>query len=899
MPSRRPDPDALLERVREEGGRSRGRLRIFFGASPGVGKTYAMLEAARREKAAGVDVVAGWVETHGRAETAALLEGIETLPSRPVEHRGVVLREFDLDGALVRHPALLLLDELAHTNAPGSRHLKRWQDAQELLEAGIDVWSTLNVQHLASMADLVAQVTEVPVREIVPDGVLDDADEVEFVDLPPDDLLERLREGKVYLPEVAQRAARNFFRKGNLIALRELALRRTAERVEEDVRDYHRAHEVERAWPVTERILVCIRPNPETARLVQAGRRLAGRLHADWVVAHVETRTQPALSPSERQTLASAFKLAEDLGAETTVLRGETVSEALLAYARAHGVSKIVVGKPARPRWRDRLFGSPVDAMVRASAEIDVFVVAGAEEPAAEAPRRVRGPRPASRAGHLWAVAATAACTAVCWAVAHRIDRSNLVMIYLLGVVFVATRFGRWPAVTAAVLSVAAFDFFFVPPHLTFAVSDTQYVVTFFVMLTVALLISGLAARAVEQAEAANQRGRRTQLLYTASRELSELSDAVAIGRAGARRVAEVMRGAAVVLLPDGTGGLRDLVGEGEAPFSDTRERAVADWVFQHGRAAGLGTDTLSGARGLYLPLPGGEGPVGVLGVLPDAALLPLGPARVELLETLARLIAAPLERGRLSSAAQTARVDAEAERLRNTLLSSVSHDLRTPLAAITGAASSLISEPSLPPEARLDLAQTIHEEAARLNRRVGNLLDMTRLDSGAVRPSRDWHSLEEVVGSAIRRVAQSLGDRRVETDIPADLPLLLLDASLVEQVCVNLLENAAKYTPAGSRVRVAARHGASEVEVEVADDGPGLKPGDEQRVFDKFFRDAGARGGGFGLGLAICRAIVQAHGGRIWAENLQPRGVAFRFTLPVDGAPAGPGEEAADELAG
>jgi two-component system sensor histidine kinase KdpD len=747
------------------------------------------------------------------------------------------------------------------------------------------------------MADLVAQVTEAPVREIVPDSVMDEADEVEFVDLPPDDLLERLREGRVYIPEVAQRAARNFFRKGNLIALRELALRRTAERVEVDVRDYHRAHEVERAWPVAERILVCIRPNPETARLVQAGRRLAGRLHADWVVAHVETRAQPALSPGERQTLASAFKLAEDLGAETTVLRGETVSEALLAYARAHNVSKIVVGKPARPRWRDRLFGSPVDAMVRASAEIDVFVVSGTEEPADATPRRPRPRRRSARRGHVWAVAVAALATVVCWILGREIDRSNLVMVYLLGVVFVATRYGRWPAVTAAVLAVAAFDFFFVPPHLTFAVSDTQYIVTFVVMLTVALLISSLAARAVEQAEAAHQRGRRTQLLYAASRELSELSDPAAIARAGARRVAEVMRGEAIVLLPDGTGGLQAAEGSEGGPFADRREHAVADWVLQHGRNAGRGTDTLSGAGALYVPLPGAEGPVGVLGVRPDEALLPLGPSRMELLETLARLIAAPLERGRLSSAAQTARVEAEAERLRNTLLSSVSHDLRTPLAAITGAASSLMGEPTLDAELRLDLAQTIHEEAARLNRRVGNLLDMTRLDSGAVRPVRDWHSLEEVVGSAIRRVARGLENRRVETDLPGDLPLLRLDASLIEQVFVNLLENAAKYTPPGSTVRVSARCLAEEVQVEVADDGPGLTPGDEQRVFEKFFREPRARGGGFGLGLAICRAIVEAHGGRIWAENLV-RGVAFRFTLPLEGAPTGPGEEAVDEPA-
>ena len=605
MPSRRPDPDAILQRVREEERtRSRGRLRIFFGASPGVGKTYAMLEAARREKASGVDVVAGWVETHGRAETAALLEGIELLPSRSVDHRGVMLREFDLDGALVRRPALLLLDELAHTNAPGSRHLKRWQDAQELLEAGIDVWSTLNVQHLASMADLVAQVTEVPVREIVPDGVLDDADEVEFVDLPPDDLLERLREGKVYLPEVAQRAARNFFRKGNLIALRELALRRTAERVEEDVRDYHRAHEVERAWPVTERILVCIRPNPETARLVQAGRRLAGA---------AARGLGGGPRGDARAARALPFRAAD---------AGLRLQAGRRPGRRDHGPSGGDGERgPARLRTRPRRQQDRGgEAGAPALARSPVRLARGRHGAGQRRDRRLRGGGgggagrrgAAPRAGP----APGLPCRAPVGGRRHGrvhggvlgrrawIDRSNLVMIYLLGVVFVATRFGRWPAVTAAVLSVAAFDFFFVPPHLTFAVSDTQYIVTFFVMLTVALLISGLAARAVEQAEAAHQRGRRTQLLYTASRELSGLSDPVAIARAGARRVAEVMRGAAVVLLPDGTGGLLDLVGEGEAPFTDTRERAVADWVFQHGRAAGRGTDTLSGASGLYCRSP-------------------------------------------------------------------------------------------------------------------------------------------------------------------------------------------------------------------------------------------------------------------------------------------------------
>src|SRR5262245_2917931 len=504
MDARRPDPDALLERVQEQQAtRTRGRLKVFFGASPGVGKTFAMLEAAQRRQKDGADVVVGWVETHGRAETAALLENLERLPPRPVEYRGTLLREFDLDAALARRPALLLLDELAHTNAPGSRHAKRWQDAQELLDHGIDVWTTLNVQHVESLNDLVARVTEGTVRETVPDRLLDEADEVEFVDLPPDDLLQRLREGKVYIPEQAQRAASGFFRKGNLIALRELALRRTAEHVDEVMRDYRRAHEIEETWPVAERVLVCVRPNPDSGRLVRAAHRLASRLHGDLIVGYVETPSQPALSDAEKQSLAATLKLADQLGAETAVLSGQTVGEAVLSYARANNVSKIVVGKPARARWRDRLFGSPVEAIIRGSGEIDVYTIAGeGSAPRARRPLVVGAP---TGHGLLWAVVATGCCTLMGWAIYPRIDRANIIMLYLVGVALVAVRFGRWPSVLAACLSVAAFDVMFVPPYGTFAVTDTQYAITFAVMLAVALLISTLAVRLRDQAEAARR----------------------------------------------------------------------------------------------------------------------------------------------------------------------------------------------------------------------------------------------------------------------------------------------------------------------------------------------------------------------------------------------------------
>jgi two-component system sensor histidine kinase KdpD len=876
----RPDPDALLRRLSADD-QTRGRLKVFFGASPGVGKTYAMLTAARAKRAEGLDVVIGWVETHGRAETAALAEGLERLPPREFAYRGVTLRELDLDAALARKPGLLLLDELAHTNAPGARHAKRWQDVEELRDAGVTVYTTLNVQHLESLNDLVNRVTGIAVRETVPDRVLDAADEVEFIDLPPEELLKRLAEGKVYLPDRAAQAVRHFFRRGNLLALRELALRRTAEHVDADVQDYRRDHEIAPTWPVAERILVCVRPNPESDRLVRAARRIAARLKAEWIVAYVESPGQPLLSPVERQALTRTMKLAEELGATTAALSGESVAEALLAFARQRNVSRIVVGRPLHSRWRDRLRGSLLDEIVRGSDGIEVLVIAREPGEAPGAPPRP----PAQKSRRSWPYLVSSgtvlACTLVCWALFQRFDNSNLVMVYLLGVAFVATRFGRRPSALAAVLSVAAFDFFFVPPHLTFAVSDTQYVVTFGVMLVVSLLISTLAARVRGQAEGARRRERRTQVLYGMTQDLAGARTVEEVARAATRHVHELLQGPVEVLLP-GVGGR--LAPSEDAPGGDPRETAVAQWAFDHNRAAGLGTDTLPGASSLYMPLRGTRSTLGVLAVRPDDALLPLAPDQLDLLETLCRQAASGLERVRFGEQAEEARLAVETERLRSTLLSSVSHDLRTPLAAITGAASTLLEPKALGPEAERELKEAICEEADRLNRLVSNLLDMTRLEAGSLQLQRDWHSLEELVGTALARLEGPMQDRKVTVSIPPDLPLARVDPVLIEQLLVNLLENAFKYTPPGSPVRVAAGVNEGSVEVEVADEGPGFPEGAEQRIFEKFYRGPSAAHGS-GLGLPICKAIVTAHGGRIWAEN-RPRGAAFRFTLPLGGTP-------------
>ena len=622
----RPDPDALLAHVREEESRqARGKLKVFFGAAAGVGKTYAMLEAARAQHAAGVDVVVGWIETHGRAETEALLPGLERLPPRAVEYRGTMLREFDLDAALARRPALILVDELAHTNAPGSRHAKRWQDVTELLAAGIDVYTTLNVQHLESLNDVVARVTEVPTRETVPDSILEEAAEVELVDLSPDDLIRRLRDGKVYVPEQAGEAMRRFFRKGNLIALRELALRTTAERVDAQMERYRREHAVPGVWPVAERILVCVSPSPFAARVVRAARRMAVGLRAQWVVVYVETAAAARLAPADRDRVVQTLRLAEQLGAETVTLTGHDVATEVLAYARRRNVTRIVLGKPARPRWRESLFGSVVNELIRQSGDIDVYVITGEREGTQSAAADRPAP-PVDWTGYLQAAGVVAVCTVVAAAMFRHFAPANLIMVYLLGTILAAWRLGRGPSIFASLLSVAAFDFFFVTPYLTFAVSDTQYLVTFAVMLAVAVVISTLTTRVRAQADAARHRERRTAALYAMTRDLISQQELDELLRVATRHIAEVFGSRVAVFLPDAAGQLARRVGELGSGASDASELGVARWVYEHGQLAGRGSATLPGARALYLPLSAARGTVGVLAIEPPTAEAPATP---------------------------------------------------------------------------------------------------------------------------------------------------------------------------------------------------------------------------------------------------------------------------------
>jgi two-component system, OmpR family, sensor histidine kinase KdpD len=890
MTDGRPDPDALLRRVQdEERKQRRGRLTIFFGAAPGVGKTFAMLmEADSLRDVERIDVVAGIVETHGRFETTTLLAGFERLPKKNVTYRGTTLQEFDLDAALGRKPKLLLVDELAHTNTEGSRHPKRWQDVEELLDAGIDVFTTLNVQHVESLNDMVARITGILVRETVPDSVLDAADEIKLVDLPPDALLERLREGKVYFGAQAERAIENFFRKENLIALRELALRKTAERVDAEMQAYRRAHGIEKTWAISDRLLVCTSPSPYSANLLRVARRMAAGLHAHWFAVNVETPATRRLPQVDRDRISHNLRLAEQLGAEVVTLTGERAADEILRFSRERNVTKILVGKPRARTWLDRLRASFVDRLVLESGDIDVFVTSG--DPGTAEPARPR-PRPSARdtKGYLAAAAATAVASILAGAVFGRERLADVVMVYLLGIVLVSMRFGFRASLLTAVLSVLSFDFFFVPPFFSIKVSDFRHVITFGVMLLVAVVISGLTQRVRDQAEVASEGERRTGVLYAMSRELARTQGRDALVRVAATHIEEVFASGVVVFVASASGDLSETYRSEGLELGSDEKPGLAQWVWIHQREAGLGTDTLPGGRAIYVPLAVGaiRSLVGVLALFPKDLARFDDPEQRRLVDAFADQTAMAIERGRLAEEMQRARIQVEAEQLRSTLLSSVSHDLRTPLAVMTGAASSLVDDDAtLPPATRRELSQAILEEAERLNRLVRNLLDMTRIESGAVKVKKEWQSVEEVVGVALNRTEPRLAQRRVATKVPGDL-LAPFDAVLVEQVLVNLLENAGKYAEGNTPIEVNAARADTEVVIEVADRGPGISSGDRERVFEKFYRGKSAPGtSGVGLGLAICRAIVVAHGGRIWVEDRDGGGSSFKLALPLDARP-------------
>jgi len=887
MTDERPDPDRLLARLKEEeAGSLRGKLKIFFGASAGVGKTYAMLTSARSVKQPGIDVVIGVVETHGRAETEALIDGIERLPLRDVIYRERTLKEFDLDGALARKPALILVDELAHSNVPGSRHPKRWQDVEELLDAGIDVWSTMNVQHIESLNDVVSGITGIRVWETVPDRVFDRADEVVIVDLPPDDLLQRLKEGKVYMPQQAATAVRNFFRKGNLIALRELALRRTADRVDDEMLHYRRTQSVARVWQTREALLLCIGPDERSENLVRATARMAAQLGVPWHCVYVETPQLQRLPDDLRLRVMRMLKLAQEAGADTATLAGGSLAGAVVKYAHEHNLSRVVLGRDT-DRWRRPWRRTLAEAVGQSGPDLDVIQIAlaardGSREASVRPLPAVPGDAqaPTGWLPYVWSAVICAAVTLLTAPLHNVLDLANIVMVFLLAVVLVAVRYGRGPAVLAAFLTVGAFDFFYVPPRFTLSVSEAQYLLTFAVMLIVALVIGQMTAGLKFQARVATLREERVRALYEMSRDLSGALLAEQIAEIAARFLKSEFEARAALLVADLQGRLTAPVPTPDLPSGiDT---GVAQWAFDHEEAAGHGTNTLPATPILYVPLKAPMRMRGVLAIEARNAARLAGPEQRRLLDTCASLLAISLERIHYVDVAQSTTVQMESERLRNSLLAAISHDLRTPLSALVGMADSLAMTQADPASRQAEIAASMREAALRMNSQVSNLLDMARLQSGQVQLNLQWLPLEEAVGSALRAMEGTLDPRRVRVSLPPDLPLLHVDAALFERVLCNVLENAGKYTPPGTPIEISAAVAGDRVRVMIDDRGPGLPRNREESIFQMFERGRKESATpGVGLGLAICRAIVEAHGGVITGETRAAGGARFTIELP------------------
>ncbi|OOB84973.1 two-component system sensor histidine kinase KdbD [Leclercia adecarboxylata] len=876
----RPDPDKLLEQAATP---HRGKLKIFFGACAGVGKTFAMLSEAQRLRAQGLDILIGVAETHGRQETAALLAGLATQPSRRIHHRGRLVTEFDLDAALARRPALILMDELAHSNAPGSRHPKRWQDVEELLEAGIDVFTTVNVQHLESLNDVVSGVTGIQVRETVPDPFFDAADEVVLVDLPPDDLRQRLHEGKVYITGQAERAIEHFFRKGNLIALRELALRRTADRVDDQMRAWRDRQGEEKVWHTRDAILLCIGHGSGNEKLVRTAARLAAKFGSVWHAVYVETPQLHRLPENQRRAILSALRLAQELGAETATLAEQAEDKAILRYAREHNLGKIVIGRRSHRRWFNR--DTFADRLAQRAPDLDLLIVALDDKPAA-----LPAKTPDNRAftekwriqlrGCLVAVLLCALITFIANQWLPDFDAANLVMIYLLGVVIVALFYGRWPSVLATVINVVSFDLFFIAPRGTLAVSDVQYVLTFAVMLAVGLLIGNLTAGVRYQARIARYREQRTRHLY-------EMSKALAVGRTpqdiahtSQQFIHSTFHARSLILSPDREGALRPLTPvSGMTPWDE----AIARWSFDKGQPAGAGTDTLPGVPYLILPLQH----QGVAIVEPSNLRQLMIPEQQRLLETFTLLVANALERLALTASEEQARLASERESIRNSLLAALSHDLRTPLTVLFGQSEILTLDLAAEGSRHAPQASEIRQHVLNTTRLVNNLLDMARIQSGGFNLKKEWLTLEEVIGSALKTLEPGLGGRHIALDMPDPLALIHVDGPLFERVLINLLENAGKYAGRKAQIGIHASVTPEQLQLEVWDTGPGIPAGQEQAIFDKF-----ARGNkesaipGVGLGLAICQAIVEVHGGTITAHNRPEGGARFCVTLPRDTPP-------------
>jgi len=889
-PDQRPSPEALLEAARREE-RQSGRLKIFVGAAPGVGKTYEMLQQARARKRDGYDIIVGVVETHGRKETQALLEELEVIPRKRLEYRGQSLEEMDLDAVIARHPQIVLVDELAHTNVPGSRHPKRYLDVEELLRHGIDVYTTVNIQHIESLNDVVAQITHVRVRETVPDSVFDRADAIELVDLTPDDLIERLKEGKVYVPKQAERALEHYFSPGNLTALRELALRRTAERVDEQLLTHMQAHAIPGPWAAGERILVCISEDPRAAGLVRYAKRLADRLHAPFTALCVETRRSLQWSEVERDRVADTLRLAEALDGEAITVPGgdRSIADDVISFAHANNVTQIIVGKSTRSRWFEILHGSVVHELVRRSGNISVHVIAGEELARDPIPKKTVRPAEDVAPFDPWPYAVALTAVAVALGVGELMQPwlgiENVDLVFLTAVVVVAVRYGLWPSLLATVASSLCYNFFFLPPIYTFTITDPTNVAAFVFFTIVAVVVSHFAARGRTRTVAAHERVRTVELLYAFSRKLAGVGTLDDVLWATAYQTALMLKVRVVLLLPE-NGSIAVKAGYPPEDTLDEADIAAANWAWENDRSAGRGSDTLPGAKRLFLPMRTGRGAIGVIGVDSDKPGPLLTPDQRRLLDALIDQSALAIERVYLVEDVDRAKRTIETDRLRSALLTSISHDLKTPLAAVLAAAGTLRNfATALTDAEKADLLATIIDESERLNRFIANLLDMTKLEAGAIVPNAAPHDLDEIVGSALRRASKILARHRVELDLAPALPMVAVDAVLFEQVLFNLLDNAAKYSPAGTTIRVRSWRDQDAVCLQVLDEGGGIPSADLEHIFDKFYRveKADQVRAGTGLGLAISRGFIEAMHGTISAANRSDRsGAVFAIRLPI-----------------
>lgn len=873
---------------------AKGKLTIFLGAASGVGKTYAMLEAALGRVSEGIDVVVGLVETHGRADTQAMLKGLTVIPKRSQDYMGEIIQEMDLEAVLTRRPQLVLIDELAHTNVEGSRHKKRYMDVKELLSAGINVYTTLNIQDLETLNDIITQITGVAVRETVPDQVLETASQIQLIDIPPEELIQRLKDGKVYVPDQEAESFKNFFRPCNINALRELALRYTAQRVDRQLESYRRVHQINGPWPAGEKILVCISASPFSAQLIRIAKRMTEKVQGELFAVHVETLRRFPSSEAEKDSMAKNLRLAEELGAEVIGLTGNSVAEAILELARKRNVSQIIIGKPEHTRFWEIIHGSVVDKVIRQSQGISIHVIPGNLQRTGPTQALEKGEKAGTKtqrrgspeivpylASSLMVIVMTFALTLA----STFLGMVNISMSYLLPILISAARWGILPAIATALMGTIAYDLFFVPPILKFAVSDLRNLISFAIFMLVGLITGTLSDRLKKLVNYSRQRENSISALYSLSRDIAAVDNLDAVLDCIVSNVSKTLEGQVMLLLPNELSQLVLRKDSGLNNFLDEHELSVATWVYERGLKAGKGTETLGFAKALYLPLSTEQGTQGVLGIYSNDRKAFFDPERIRLLEAFTGLAAMAINRVKLAEQARESLSLIESERLRTALFNSLSHDLRTPLASIIGGVTGLLEDQNVvySPEVRKELLKTILHGAERMNRFISNLLDMARLESGMLRLNKEWCDLQDIIGVAINRLGDTLTRRPLDIDIQERLPLVQADGILIEQVLVNLLDNALKYSETASKIKVSIRQEGKQLMIVVANRGQSIPETDLSKVFDKFYRlSSPLQVSGTGLGLAICKGFIEAHGGDIWAENNKLGGVTITFTLPL-----------------